>query len=100
MPPLLDPSVTSSHSELALLGSVVEQLRLQGARYGDVPWFEGRSVQNLRFTDSILAAFARIEGVTAARSAVPTWWSSPSANVVPTLLIRGLQFTGTTTEKA
>jgi PmbA protein len=59
-----------------------------------------RGVQNLRFTDSILAAFARIEGVTAARSAVPTWWSSLGANVVPTLLIRGLQFTGTTTEKA
>ena len=60
----------------------------------------GRGVQNLRFTDSILEAFRRIDGMTAERLAVPTWWSAAGASVAPTLLIRGLTFTGTTAEKS
>ena len=57
-----------------------------------------RGVENLRFTDSILEAFGRIDGVSRAVQAIPTWWSYLGANVAPTLLIRGLAFTGQTTE--
>ncbi len=60
----------------------------------------GPGVHNLRFTDSILEALGRVDGLTAARSVVPTWWSSLGACVAPTVLIRGLEFTGTTEEAA
>ena len=52
-----------------------------------------RGVKNLRFTDSILEAFARIDGVGVRREAVTTWWSESGAFVAPALLIRGLRFT-------
>jgi predicted Zn-dependent protease len=52
-----------------------------------------RGVKNLRFTDSILEAFARIDGVGVRREAVTTWWSEAGAFVAPALLIRGLRFT-------
>lgn len=54
----------------------------------------GRGVANLRFTDSVLEAFARIDGATALREAVPTWWNDAGAFVAPALLVRGLRFTG------
>ncbi len=53
-----------------------------------------RGVRNLRFTDSVLEAFARIDGVTALREAAPTWGNDAGAFVAPTLLVRGLRFTG------
>lgn len=52
------------------------------------------AVNNLRFTDSILEAFARIDGIGARVEAVPTWWSDWGATFVPALRIRGLRFTG------
>ncbi len=55
-------------------------------------------VRNLRFTDSILEAFARIAGLGNALASVPTWWSSLGAVTAPAVLIRGLRFTGTTDE--
>jgi predicted Zn-dependent protease len=58
----------------------------------------GRGVHNLRFTDSVLEAFTRIDGITRTLSAIPTWWSGLGASVAPTVLIRGLKFTGQTTE--
>lgn len=51
-------------------------------------------VQTLRFTDSILEAFGRIAGLSKELKAVPTWSSAGSAYVAPTVLVRGLQFTG------
>ncbi|MDP3276563.1 MAG: TldD/PmbA family protein [Deltaproteobacteria bacterium] len=53
-----------------------------------------RGVRNMRFTDSVFEAFGRCEGLTRALSAVPTWWSESGAFVAPTMLIRGLRFTG------
>lgn len=53
-----------------------------------------KPVQNLRFTDSILDAWSRIDGVTGDLKAVPTWWSSLGAYVAPTVLIRKLHFNG------
>lgn len=53
-----------------------------------------RGVRNMRFTDSILDAFARIDGLTALRRAVPTWWSEAGAFVAPALRIRDVRFTG------
>ena len=51
-------------------------------------------VSTLRFTDSILEAFQRIDGISETVKVVPTWWSSGGAFVCPSLLIRGLRFTG------
>ncbi len=54
----------------------------------------GRGVRNMRFTDSVFEALARCDGMTRALEAVPTWWSDSGAFVAPSVLIRGLRFTG------
>ncbi len=51
-----------------------------------------RGVANLRFTDSFLEAFSRIDGITSDRRVVPTWWGEGGAHIVPGVLIRGLHF--------
>jgi predicted Zn-dependent protease len=52
-----------------------------------------RGIGNLRFTDSLLEAFARIDGATRARRAcAPHLLSGPV--VAPAVLIRGFRFTG------
>ncbi len=51
-----------------------------------------RGVTNMRFTDSLLEAFSRIDGVTSDRRVVPTWWAEGGAHVVPGVLIRNLHF--------
>ena len=53
-------------------------------------------VRNLRFTDSVLEAFSRIEGVSTTLRTLGTWWSSLGSVTAPTILIRGLEFTGKT----
>ena len=53
-----------------------------------------RGVANMRFTDSILGAFERIDGVSADRRVIPTWWAGGGAHLVPGLLIRKLHFSG------
>jgi predicted Zn-dependent protease len=55
-----------------------------------------RGVRNLRFTDSILEAFARIDGLTSKVRTVATWWSANGALTAPTVLIRGFKFSGKT----
>ena len=55
-----------------------------------------RGIQNLRFTDSVLEAFERIDGLTAERSTIPNWWADIGSVTAPTVLIRGLKFTGKT----
>jgi predicted Zn-dependent protease len=57
----------------------------------------GRGVKTLRFTDDMLDAFARVDGVGDALEAVATWWSADGSLAVPHLLIRGLVFTGRST---
>ncbi len=53
-----------------------------------------RGVRNMRFTDSVLEAFGRIDGLSTLRRAVPTWWTEAGAFVAPAVRIRGLRFTG------
>jgi predicted Zn-dependent protease len=53
-----------------------------------------RGVRNMRFTDSVFEAFARADGLTALREAVPTWWSDAGAFVAPAIRIRAFRFTG------
>ena len=53
-----------------------------------------RAVGNLRFTDSLLEALARSDGMTRVRKAIPTAWSDEGVVVAPAVRIRGLRFTG------
>ncbi len=52
------------------------------------------AVKNLRFTDAILEALGRMDGLGAVAAAVPTWWSDGGAMVTPAVRIRGFRFTG------
>ena len=55
----------------------------------------GHGVANLRWTESLLEAFSRIDGITRAREAVAAGLSD-STFVCPTVLVRGWRFTGKT----
>jgi PmbA protein len=57
-----------------------------------------RPLGNMRFTDSFLEGLARSDGMTAARVAVPTWWSDAGACVVPAVRMRGFLFNGRSQE--
>jgi predicted Zn-dependent protease len=54
----------------------------------------GRGVRNLRWTGSLLEAFARLDGVTRARQLVAAGLSGSTVFVCPTVLVRGWRFTG------
>ncbi len=54
----------------------------------------GRPVRNLRWTESILDAFARVAGITRARQVVSSGLTD-SHFVAPTMLLRAWRFTGT-----
>ena len=49
-------------------------------------------VEDMRFTESILEAFSRVEALSSERQAFPVPWSDIGANIVPALLIRGFNF--------
>lgn len=49
-------------------------------------------VRDVRFTESILSAFSRVEAVSRERQVFPNPWSDIGANVVPALLIRDFNF--------
>lgn len=51
-----------------------------------------RAVGNLRFTDSLLEAFERADGVTRLCQLLPNWWSSTGSVAAPAVRIRGLRF--------
>ena len=53
-----------------------------------------RAVGNMRMTDSFTDALARADGMTRARSAIPTWWSDAGAVVVPAVRFRAFRFNG------
>lgn len=53
-------------------------------------------IRNLRFTESILEAFSRIDAISRERWAVGAAWSELGAATVPALLIRGFTFSGET----
>jgi PmbA protein len=58
-----------------------------------------RPVGNMRFTDSFLEGLARSDGMTRARSAIPTWWSDAGATVVPAIRMRAFRFNGKSQER-
>lgn len=51
-------------------------------------------VVDLRFTESILEAFSRIDGIGRERRCVPASWGGGASATVPALRIRGFEFTG------
>jgi predicted Zn-dependent protease len=53
-----------------------------------------RPVGNVRFTDSFLEGLARADGMTRARTAVPTWWSAGGSVVAPAIRVRGFHISG------
>ena len=65
-------------------------------------WVENGKIQhavgNLRFTDSVLEGFARIDAMTAGRKAIPTWWSPAGAYVAPAIRMRQFRFNGKSQE--
>lgn len=52
-----------------------------------------RAVGSLRFTDSMTEAFARLDGLSRERWALPSSWAEGEAIVTPAARIRGLVFT-------
>ena len=52
------------------------------------------AVNNLRFTEPILEAFERVDGVSAQLEAVPGWWLDDEVHLCPALRVRGFHFTG------
>ncbi len=46
----------------------------------------------MRFTESILEAFSRIEAISKERQSFPMLWSDIGASVVPALLIKEFNF--------
>jgi predicted Zn-dependent protease len=53
-----------------------------------------KPIHTLRFTDSILEAFSRCDGLTRDRTVLPNWWSESGSVAAPAMRIRGLRFTG------
>ena len=57
-----------------------------------------RAIRDLRFTENILEAFGRIEGITDTLGSVASFWiDSGGAYRAPSLLLRDFHFTGTCT---
>lgn len=53
-----------------------------------------RAVGNMRFTDSLLEAFERCDGLTRDRQVLPNWWSETGSVASPAVRIRQFRFTG------
>jgi predicted Zn-dependent protease len=61
-------------------------------------WIENgkisHAVGNMRFTDSVLEGFSRIDAMTKARRSLPTWWNPGGATTAPAIRIRQFRFNG------
>jgi PmbA protein len=53
-----------------------------------------RAVGNMRFTDSVLEAFERCDGLTQHRQVLPNWWSDTGSVAAPGVRLRQFRFTG------
>ncbi|MBI5047915.1 MAG: TldD/PmbA family protein [Deltaproteobacteria bacterium] len=51
-------------------------------------------VEDMRFTESIIEAFSRVEAISSERQAFPISWSDAGACIVPALLIKDFNFSG------
>lgn len=58
-----------------------------------------RPIESMRFTDSLLEALERADGMTAERVVVPNWWSAGGSVAAPAVRIRGLTFSSGSREK-
>ncbi len=52
------------------------------------------AVHNLRFTEPILEAFERVDGVASDLEAIPGWWLDDEVHLCPAVRLRGFTFTG------
>ncbi|MEO7108969.1 MAG: metallopeptidase TldD-related protein [Polyangiaceae bacterium] len=61
-------------------------------------WIEkgkiSHAVGNMRFTDSVLEGFSRIDAMTKSRKALPTWWNPGGATTAPAVRVRQFRFNG------
>ena len=61
-------------------------------------WIEkgkiSHAVGNMRFTDSVLEGFSRIDAMTKFRKALPTWWNPGGATTAPAIRVRQFRFNG------
>jgi PmbA protein len=53
-------------------------------------------IKNLRFTESMLGAFARVQAISKESELVDTWWSAVGCVQAPTLYIKDFNFSGKT----
>lgn len=51
-------------------------------------------IARMRWTESILAAWDRVDALGRERRAIPAWWGGGAAHTVPTMRIRKWRFTG------
>lgn len=58
-----------------------------------------KPIESMRFTDSLLEALERGDGMTAERVVVPNWWSAGGSVAAPAVRIRGLTFSSGSREK-
>ena len=61
-----------------------------------------RPIESMRFTDSLLEALERADGMdsmTAERVIAPNWWSAGGSVAAPAVRIRGLTFSSGSREK-
>ncbi|MFH1675946.1 MAG: TldD/PmbA family protein [bacterium] len=56
------------------------------------------AIKNLRFTDSMLEAWKRIDGIEKTPHLIPAWWSAVGSYEIPAVLIRDFTFTGKTSK--
>jgi predicted Zn-dependent protease len=67
-------------------------------------WIEkgkiSHAVGNMRFTDSVLEGFARIDAMTKSRKAMPTWWNPGGATTAPAVRVRQFRFNGKSQTRA
>jgi predicted Zn-dependent protease len=67
-------------------------------------WIEkgkiSHAVGNMRFTDSVLEGFSRIDAMTVSRKSLPTWWNPGGATTAPAVRIRQFRFNGKSQTRA
>jgi PmbA protein len=67
-------------------------------------WIEkgkiSHAVGNMRFTDSVLEGFSRVDAMTKSRKALPTWWNPGGATTAPAIRVRQFRFNGKSQTRA
>ncbi|MCC6667496.1 MAG: TldD/PmbA family protein [Polyangiaceae bacterium] len=58
-----------------------------------------KPIESMRFTDSLLEALERSDGMTRALTVAPNWWSAGGSVAAPAVRIRGLNFSSGSRQK-